>query len=294
MQQQRTMTTLLSLPPELRAMIWEHVFTVPGPKVPIRLSPDTAKHRSVLRTLTVCKTIHKEALHLFYNRNDLQLSSTANLFRFLTDIHRKRRLEITSLTVTNFGLHYTGFQMASRAFSMLLLCPNLTAFTLDLTTEFSWDLMHALPPYAYETHWLEYQSALDCLANLRGLKHASIRGIDPEIWRHSVEFTADHLTEVKSPRAEVLKATWKRPPLSRPSQVVGQTWESPAKMPGPLAQSTYERVQVPIKSKSEEKTTPPARKPVGRDGNVVTATWMIPTARLFRHLDATYGTHIGP
>jgi len=287
------MTTLLSLPPELRAMIWEHIFTVPGQKVPIRLSPDTAKHRSILRVLTVCKTIHKEALHLFYSCNDLQLSSTANLFQFLTDVHRKRRLEITSLTVTNFGLHYTGFQMASRAFSMLLLCPNLTSFTLDLTTEFSWDLMHVLPRYAYETHWLEYQGALDCLINLRGLKHASIRGIDPEIWRHSVQFTADQLTEVMSPRAEALKARWKRPPLSRTSQVMGHTAESPAKMPGPIAQSSYERVQVPIKKQSEEETQP-SRIPVRRGGNIVTATWMIPTARLFHHLDYFCGTHLGP
>ena len=217
-------------------MIWEHVFIFPGEKVPIRLSPETAKHRSVLRILTVCQKIYKEALHLFYSCNDLQLSSTANLFQFLTDLHRKRRLEITTLTVTSFGLHYTGFQMASRAFSMLLLCPNLTSFQLDLTTEVSWDIMHTLPLYAYEVHWLEYQNALICLANVRGLKKASIRGIDPEVWQHSVEFTADHLTEVKCARADELRAAWKRPPLSRTSQIIGGTAGSPTKMPGPVVQ----------------------------------------------------------
>lgn len=125
---------------------------------------------------------------------------------------------------------------------MLLLCPNLTSFQLDLTTEVSWNIMTALPQYAYEIHWLEYQYALDCLANLRGLKKASIRGIDPEIWRFSVDFTSDHLTEVVCSRADALKAAWKRPPLSRTAQVSGGTAERPAKMPGPVMQIVQERI----------------------------------------------------
>lgn len=242
-------------------MIWEHVFTVPGHKVPIRLSPDTARHRSVLRVLTVCKKIYREALHLFYSCNDLQLSSTANLFQFLTDLHRRRRLEITALTVTSFGLHYTGFQMASRAFSMLLLCPNLTSFQLDLTTEVSWEIMYDCPRYAYEVHWLEFQNALDCLANLRGLKQASIRGIDPEIWQHSVDFTPDHLTEVKCTRAYELSAVWKRPPLVRILRSKGDTAESPTKMPGPVVQPVcQEHMSIRKRSQRRRRDTESLRR----------------------------------
>ena len=201
---------ILSLPPELRAMIWNHIFVFPS-KVQLRLSPNAGMEKSVLRVLTVCKTLYKEAVHLFYRHNQLLLGSTAQLYHFLVTLPRARRLEITNLTVTNFGLHYRDLQCATKAFSMLLLCPNLTHFQLDLTTGASWRIMEARPVYCDEMAFYEYQSALDCLGNLRGLKSGSIRGIHPGKLVPKDGFDQGDLVEAACSRAEYLRRCWRRP-----------------------------------------------------------------------------------
>ena len=207
---------LLSLPPELRAMIWGHVFILPEAKAKLKLSPHTANTKSVLRILTVCKTIYKEAMHIFYRYNYLELASPAALFLFLSSLHRFRRTEITALSVAEVGLHYTGFQVALQAFSMLQLCPKLTCFQLDLTTEKSWDILDKVPPHVYEPAWNDFQEGLDCLANLRGLTTASIRGINPESFSLEKRYTVSDLTEVQScHRADALRKAWVQPAYPR-------------------------------------------------------------------------------
>jgi hypothetical protein len=231
------MTTLLSLPAEIRDLIWHFVFILPTQPVPLALSPHRARHTSVLRVLTVSKQILNEALHIFYRCNNLSLRSTSALFAFLSALHRKRRLEITSLTVTGFGLHYTGYQCASRAFSMLLLCPKLTSFQLDLSIEYSWIILDTIPASAFETHWIEFQLALDCLSNLRGLTHGSIRGIDPSVFRNSFpqhELLEADMQEARCHRADQLRAAWARPALTsvpRQQSPSGAISRCPPKLP---------------------------------------------------------------
>ena len=207
---------ILILPPELRAIIWKHVFILPGPSVVLRLSPHAARDTSVLRVLSVCKTIYREALQIFYRYNNLLLTTPAALFLFLSSLHRSRRTEITALTVTGFGLHYTGYQCAAQAFSMLLLCPKLESFQLEISTEHSWNILEIAPGRPWD-RWLEYQFALDCLGNLRGLKRASILGLEP--MRDDDNDDSDTafmgLQEVRCTRATELRTAWLKPLGSR-------------------------------------------------------------------------------
>ena len=193
-------------------MIWGHVFILPEEKAKLKLSPHSANTKSVLRVLTVCKTIYKEAMHIFYRYNRLELASPAALFQFLSTLPRFRRAEITALNVAEFGLHYTSLQVAPQAFSLLQLCPKLTCFQLDLTTEESWAILDTVPQNVYEPAWDAFQEALDCLANLRGLTTVTIRGIDPESFSDAKRYTIADLTEVKScHRATALRVAWARP-----------------------------------------------------------------------------------
>ena len=207
---------ILTLPFELRAIIWNHVFIIQQPTVQLRLSPHAARNTSVLRVLTVCKTIHREALHIFYRHNRLLLTTPAALFLFLSSLHGSRRMEITALTVAGFGLHYTGYQCAAQAFSMLQLCPNLTQFQLKISPEHSWDILEVGPWRPADT-WRKYQSALDCLGNLRGLSWGSIVGIDPKYARDFPDVACTFYEEVTGPRAAELKTAWLRPRGSRDS-----------------------------------------------------------------------------
>lgn len=211
--------SLLQLPPELRAKIWTYVFVMPSPTVKMCLSPHAATEHSVLRVLTVCQTIHREALHLFYRHNTLEFASAFALHEFLASLRPCRRAEITALTLTNFGLHYTSYQCAAKAFSLLLLCPRLRSFRLDLTTDEDWGILAAMPASAYsqEVGWDMYRASLDCLMSLRGLTGASIRGIDPARWMTATQFSNTELEEVRSRRADQLREAWTRPPLARTS-----------------------------------------------------------------------------
>ena len=207
---------ILTLPFELRALIWNHVFIIPEPTVQLRLSPHTARNTSVLRVLTVCKTIHREALHIFYRHNRLLLATPAALFLFLSSLQRSRRTQITALTVAGFGLHYTGYQCAAQAFSMLQLCSNLTDFQLKVAPEHSWDILE-VAPWRPEDSWYELQWALDCLGNLRGLQSGSIMGIDPLFGHAFVGIALTCYEEDRGPRAMELKAAWLRPRVLRNS-----------------------------------------------------------------------------
>ena len=210
--------TLLQLPAELRARIWSYVFVFPVPTVKMRFSPQAAKEHSVLKVLTICKIIYSETFHLFYRHNDLEFPSTFALHQFLSSLRPRRRAEITAITLTDFGLHYTSYQCASKAFSLLLLCPRLRSFHLHLTTEEDWGILAAMPASTspgYELSWHMYEASLDCLLSLRGLASASIRGIDPARWQPRTQFSPTELGEVRSKRADQLREAWTRPPLSR-------------------------------------------------------------------------------
>lgn len=190
----------------------------PEPTVKIRFSPRAAKEKSVLKVLTVCKMIYGEAFHLFYRHNDLEFPSTFALHRFLSSLRPRMRSEITAITVTDFGLHYTSYQCATKAFSLLLLCPRLRSFRLELTTEEDWGILAAIPMSALGNpplYWHMYEASLDCLLSLRGLASASIRGIDPARWQPLTQFSETELEEVRSKRADQLREAWTRPPLSR-------------------------------------------------------------------------------
>ncbi|KAL9120440.1 MAG: hypothetical protein Q9187_002998 [Circinaria calcarea] len=183
----------------------------------MRLSPHAATEHSVLRVLTVCQTIHREALHLFYRHNALEFASAFALHEFLASLRPRRRAEITALALTDFGLHYTSYQCAAKAFSLLLLCPRLRSFRLDLSTEEGWGILAATPASArnQEVGWNMYCASLDCLMSLRGLTGASIRGIDPARWMPATQFSETELEEVRSRRADQLREAWTRPHLAR-------------------------------------------------------------------------------
>ena len=195
---------ILTLPFELRTMIWKHVFIIPESTVQLRFSPHAARNTSVLRVLTVCKMVHGEALHIFYRHNSLLLTTPTALFLFLSSLHGSRRTNITALTVAGFGRHYTGYQCAAKAFSLLQLCPNLVKFQLKISSEHSWDILEVST----------YQSALDCLGNLRGLSWGSIVGLDPDC-TYVPAMAFAFYEEVTGPRATELKAAWLKPRSSR-------------------------------------------------------------------------------
>ena len=205
---------LLQLPPEIRSMIWRYVFILPEPLVPIIFSPYAARHTSVLRVLSVCKLLYREAFHIFYRYNHLELPSAYVMFGFLSSLHPKRRSEITALALSELGFHYTSYQCASKAFSLLHLCPRLRTFRLDLTTEAPWSILTEQPAYEVPMDiWLPFREALDCLASLRGLTTVSIRGIDPKRWElPGDEFSRVDLEEVKSnSKADHLRTVWRLP-----------------------------------------------------------------------------------
>ena len=206
-----TESPLLSLPAEIRRIIWNYVFILPQAETPLALSPHAAKHRSVLRVLSVCKTIYAEAVPLFYRFNVLVISSTSALFAFLSSLHPLRRSEITALTVRGFGLHWSSSHCATQSFSLLLLCSKLKRFRLDLTTEESWDLLEIAPWHAVRSSWDEFDEGIDCLSNLRGLDFGSIRGINPSVWRPNEGYGLSDLEEVVSPRADTLRSAWLKP-----------------------------------------------------------------------------------
>ena len=184
----------------------------------MRFSPRAAKEQSVLRILTVCRMIYREAFHLFYRHNNLEFPSTFALHEFLSSLRPRVRSEITAITLTDFGLHYTSYQCASKAFSLLLLCPRLRSFRLELTTEEDWGILATIPMSALQSHmlcWHMYQDSLDCLLSLRGMARVSIRGIDPARWRPLTQFSETELEEVRSRRADQLREAWTRPPLLR-------------------------------------------------------------------------------
>ena len=205
---------LLQLPPEIRQAIYHYTFVSPETTVKMKYSPRFARERSVLSALTTCKTIYAEAFDLFYRLNHLEFASPAALYSFLDTIHPRRRLEITALTVTGFGFHYTSVPSAIKAFNLLLLCPNLRVFHLVLSTDSPWDILVSRPTtHTYLSDWENFQIATNCLENLRGLKTASIRGIDPLRWRQWGMGPSD-LEEVRCTRADSLRAAWLRPPRS--------------------------------------------------------------------------------
>ena len=70
MAQHSTRSSLLALPPELRAKIWRDTFTISSDKVPIVCSPNAASNTSVLRVLQTCKLIYHECL---YSRDALSV-----------------------------------------------------------------------------------------------------------------------------------------------------------------------------------------------------------------------------
>ena len=217
---------LLEMPPEIRAKIWDQVFVLPGSIAPMIFSPRASRESSVLRVLAVCRMIYMEAFHIFYAKNDLEFSSTYALFHFLTSLNPKRRLEITAISVSNFGLHYSSTQFASKAFSLLLLCPRLHSFRLDMTLELSWEFFEShgsrekLRSIPEDVIWsfnlADVQAGFHVLHSLRGLTTVSIRGINPEYWakmRHSHRFQPSDLEEISTPYASLLKANWMRPAL---------------------------------------------------------------------------------
>ena len=212
-------TTLLSLPAEIRKLIWNYVFILPGAETQLGLSPLAARETSVLRVLCVCKSIYAEALHLFYRFNVLLLSSTTALFTFLSSLHPLRRSEITSLTVRGIGYHWMSFQCARQAFSLLLLCPKLKTFRLDLTTEESWDILERAPDFFTRKYWKQLNEGIDCLKSLRGLESGSIRGINPALWKPNQDYGLSDLEEVRSPRANALRRAWLRPTLQIPRRL---------------------------------------------------------------------------
>ena len=206
-----TGSPLLSLPAEIRRIIWNYVFILPQAETPLALSPHAAKHKSVLRVLCVCRTIYAEAVPLFYRFNVLVISSTSALFTFLSSLHPLRRSEITALTVRGFGLHWSSSHCATQSFSLLLLCSKLKRFRLDLTTEESWDLLEFAPWHAVRSSWDELDEGIDCLSNLRGLDFGSIRGINPSVWRRNQGYGLSDLEEVIGSRADTLRSAWLKP-----------------------------------------------------------------------------------
>ena len=209
---------LFRLPPEVRRIIWHYVFISPEATARIAFSPYAARHTSVLRVLGVCKSLYREGFHIFYRYNNLELPSACAMYKFLSSLHPKRRSEITALTLSNFGLHYTSYQCASKAFSLLHLCPRLTNFRLDLTTEASWTILIETSDGSsvidmWEPNRSLFYEALDCVTSLRGLTTVSIRGIDPDRWRkfRNHNFTRVDLEEVKNSRADHLRTVWTLP-----------------------------------------------------------------------------------
>ncbi|MCJ1356041.1 MAG: hypothetical protein MMC33_006035 [Icmadophila ericetorum] len=213
------MPHLLDLPAEIRERIWGYVLALPEPTVRIGFSPKAGKERSVLKILTVCRRIHQEALHMFYRYNNLELPSTTALFNFLSSLHPRRRAEITAITLADYNLHYTSLQIASKAFSLLLLCPRLCSFRLDLSVDYSWAILAEQPSNSQGDVWRDFQYGLDCLQSLRGLTHASIRGITSQCSTPGKCQYHGELGEVDSPRADALRQAWMRPPLQTTTRV---------------------------------------------------------------------------
>ena len=196
---------------------------LPEAVVHMRFSPCASRESSVLRVLTVCRMIYIEAFHIFYRQNDLEFSNPYALFHFLSSLNPKRRFEITAISVSNFGLHYSSAQLAPKAFSLLLLCPRLQSFRLDMSLHLKWQLKGN---YSLQADLLvnreglnvrdmsDIRAAFDVLMNLRGLTRVNIRGIHPDHW---VGTPLDYwhqlseLEEVNGPFESLLKATWMGP-----------------------------------------------------------------------------------
>ncbi|MCJ1232241.1 hypothetical protein MMC14_000190 [Varicellaria rhodocarpa] len=212
--------SLFDLPAEIREKIWHLVFVLPEPITPMKFSPCASRESSVLRVLTVCRTIYIEAFHLFYRHNDLEFSSPYMLFQFLTVLSPQRRLEITGITVSNFGWHYSSSQLAAEAFSLLLLCPRLQSFRLNVAFELNWLFIENHNPRVglniHEGRESAVRAGFNVLHNLRGLTIASIRGVNPNhpaVSTYEYYFQPSDLEELTSPYALVLKAQWTKPAL---------------------------------------------------------------------------------
>ena len=215
--------SLYDLPAEIREKIWHLVFVLPEPITPMRFSPCASRESSVLRVLTVCRMIYIESFHLFYRYNDLEFSSPYMLFQCLTVLSPQRRLEITAITVSNFGWHYSSSQLAAEAFSLLLLCPRLQSFRLNVAFELTWLFIEDHDPrvgvvtITHEDREPTIRASLNVLHNLRGLTIASIRGVNPNHPAVSIYGNQDiqpsDLEEITSPYALLLKAQWTKPAL---------------------------------------------------------------------------------
>ena len=213
------MPALLDLPAEIRERIWRYSLTLPETTVSIGFSPKAGRERSVLKLLTVCQLIHREAFYMFYRYNNLKVASTSALFYFLSSLHPRRRAEITAITLADYNLHYTSLQIASKAFSLLLLCPRLCSFRLDLSPNYNWTILAEKPVVCQDDVWEDFQYGLDCLQSLRGLTSASIRGITASCLNPGNCLNHRELLEVDSPRADTLRQAWLRPPLQTSTRV---------------------------------------------------------------------------
>ena len=105
----------LDLPPEVRNLIYRQLLTFRGPTYPTNGTPTSVKSQhkdlrqkkrdaipvpqSALNILCTNQQIHKEAMKLFYQENDLVFSAPETLQPFLSSLGDRRLDSLRSVTL---------------------------------------------------------------------------------------------------------------------------------------------------------------------------------------------------
>ncbi len=126
------MSTLLTLPPEIRTTIYSHLFSSPYPihlRTPStrRLKCSRIDKKDPRGILSVCQQLRREALPIFYSLNILYFRNSLDALEFFQDqkIHRSIREVISKIAVDDGDTSYHVTHLWEAQFWILSALPSL-------------------------------------------------------------------------------------------------------------------------------------------------------------------------